>query len=222
MTSRDWAAWHREYDRPDSFLSARLEIVQRRIREWLDRARPGPLRAISLCAGEGRDLLGALAGQPRARDVSARLVELDPRNAAAARQAAAAAGLDAVSVVEGDAGLTDAYAGAAPADLVLACGVFGNVSDADIEGTVAALPSLCAPGATVVWTRHRLPPDRTVDIRRWLAGAGFEELAFDAPDAFVFTVGTHRLRVPPAAFAPGRRLFAFVGFDALRVPPAAP
>ncbi|HEX2484510.1 MAG TPA: alpha/beta hydrolase, partial [Myxococcota bacterium] len=139
---RDWSDWHRAYDRPGSFLALRLAVVQMRIREWLASAPPGPLRAVSLCAGEARDLLGALGGHERARDVRARLVELDGRNAAAARSAAARSSLAAVEVVEADAGVTDAWKGAVPADLVLACGVFGNVSDADIEATVAGLPAL--------------------------------------------------------------------------------
>ena len=33
----------------------------------------------------------------------------------------------------GDASTTSAYRGAVPADLVLACGIFGNVSDEDIQ-----------------------------------------------------------------------------------------
>jgi hypothetical protein len=35
--------------------------------------------------------------------------------------------------------------------LVLVCGVFGNISAKDIEGTIARLPQLCADGATVIW-----------------------------------------------------------------------
>ena len=67
-----------------------------------------------------------------------------------------------------------------PADVVLACGIFGNVSTEDIHRFVAFAPALCAPGATVIWTRHRRPPDRTDDIRHWFAAAGFDELAFAA------------------------------------------
>jgi pimeloyl-ACP methyl ester carboxylesterase len=219
--ARDWAAWHDDYDRPGSFLAARLALVQMRIRAWLDRAPAGPLRAISLCAGEGRDLLGVLAHHPRGRDVAARLVERDPRNAAAARAAARGAGLAGVAIVEGDAGASGAYAGAVPADLVLACGVFGNVTDSDIDATIAALPSLCAPGATVIWTRHRTAPDRTPAIRSSFAAAGFAEIAFDAPEGFLFSVGTNRLAGAPAPFDAARRLFAFVGYDALRAARAA-
>jgi hypothetical protein len=47
--------------------------------------------------------------------VRARLVELDERNVALARQAAQAAGLHGVEVLQADAGITDACAGAVPA-----------------------------------------------------------------------------------------------------------
>jgi hypothetical protein len=58
------------------------------------------------------------------------------------------------------AALTDHYQGMAPADLVLVCGAFGNISLGDIERTVGACCQLCAAGGTVVWTRNRAAPDR--------------------------------------------------------------
>ena len=163
--------------------------MQRHIRAAVDACAPGPIRVVSICAGQGHDLIGALDGHPRAADVRARLVELDPRNCDAARAAAP----PGVEVVAGDASDTSAYAGAVPAELVLAYGVFGNISDDDIARTIETLPSLCAPGATVIWTRHRRPPDRTDDIRRWFVDAGFDEVAFEGPDGFVFGVGVNRL-----------------------------
>jgi hypothetical protein len=39
-------------------------------------------------------------------------------------------GLDGVHVVAGDASITDAHAGALPADLILLCGVFGSITAA--------------------------------------------------------------------------------------------
>ncbi|MBW2312869.1 MAG: SAM-dependent methyltransferase [Deltaproteobacteria bacterium] len=206
----DWQAWHDEYDTPGSRLARRLSAVQGFIRDAIDRAPPGPIRAVSVCAGEGRDLLGVLAGHPRAPDVAARLVELDPELAARARAGAP----PGVEVVCGDASITDSYRGAAPADLVLVCGVFGNVTDDDVRNTVVTLPTLCAPGATVIWTRHRRPPDLTVDIRRWFSEAGFEEAGFVASDEVFFGVGANRLCVSPPAWT-SQRLFTFVGADTL-------
>ncbi len=140
----------------------------------------------------------------------ARLVELDERNVAVARRAAQAAGLGGVEVLQADAGITDAYVGAAPAQIVVACGIFGNITDSDIQATVAALPSLCAPGALVLWTRHRGPPDLTPAIRSWFAGAGFREEAFDTSRDGFMSVGAHRLTGEPAALMQGQRLFTFV------------
>lgn len=205
---RDWHAWHRAYDDPESSLSRRLRTVQRLVSEDLDR-RTGTIRAISMCAGRGLDLIGVLADHPHRHDVKARLVEMDPALAGQAREAAGAAGLDGVEVVTGDAGSVDAYDGMVPADLVLVCGVFGNIPDADIRNTVESLPALCAPAATVIWTRHRKVPDLTPTIRTWFDGAGFEELAFESEGAGQFGVGANRLTAEPARFTPGTRLFTF-------------
>jgi hypothetical protein len=208
--ARDWQQWHRAYDAPDSPLSQRLAAVQGYIRSVLDTAPPGPIRVVSMCAGEGRDLLGVLADHPRAGDVHGRLVELDPDLAAIAFEHAP----PTVEVVVGDAGITDVYEGAVPADLVLACGVFGNVSDADVFNTVQMLPMLCAPGATVIWTRHRRPPDLTPALLEEFEQAGFEALG-TAGGATMFGVGMHRFTGLPSDFRPHLRLFTFVGFDTL-------
>jgi hypothetical protein len=199
-------AWHDAYRDPASDLSRRLAVVQRRIAESLATAPAGPILAVSACAGDGRDLLEVLPTHPRRDDVRARLVELDPDNAGRARRAAA--GLPGVEVVEADAGRSDAYMGAVPADLVLLCGVFGNIADTDVEATIRATPMLCAPGATVIWTRHRRSPDLTPSVRHWFTEFGFDEVAFDGEEGG-FGVGVARLAAPPPRFEPRRRLFAF-------------
>jgi hypothetical protein len=60
VAQRDWVEWHRDYDDPGSLLSRRGELVQRHLRAELDRAPAGGIRLISLCAGQGRDVTGAL------------------------------------------------------------------------------------------------------------------------------------------------------------------
>jgi hypothetical protein len=202
---KDWISWHAAYD-DDTPLLHRLRAVQGRIRETLLAFPDGPIRVISACAGEGRDLFGALVDHPRATDVRGCLVELDPDLAARAAGSAP----PGIEVVCADAGYTDPYVGAVPADLVLMCGVFGNISDEDVERTVRALPTLCARGATVIWTRHRRPPDLTVDIRQWFVAAGFEQVAFDAPEPFEWSVGVNGYPADPKPIVPGRRLFTFV------------
>jgi len=211
MTGTDWVEWHAQYEDEGSVLTRRLRAVQRGIRAFLD-GNPGrPLRVVSACAGDGRDLIEVLAADPQAAGrVTALLVELDPALAARAREAAAEHGLTGVEIVEADAGSTDAYAGAVPADLLLFCGVFGNVSDADVEGTIRVLPQLCAPGAGLIWTRRRHPPEVIERMRTWLDETGFARHSFEAPDGVRWTVGAERLTSGPAGPEPGRRLFTFV------------
>lgn len=213
---RDWKSWHDAYDDPASPLSIRLALVQAHLSIALALAPPGPIRVLSLCAGQGRDVLGVLPGHPRRDDVSAVLVEFDPRNVAAAAERAAAEHLGAVQVREADAGLVPNYADALPADVLLLCGIFGNVSDEDIHRTVAASAWMCAPGGTVLWTRHRREPDLTHQIRSWFEQSGLAEVAFYAPPAATLIgMGVHRLaddgQAAPQrpAQAPAERLFSF-------------
>lgn len=216
----DWHTWHDRYTSPDSHLSRRLVLVQDRIRRALDAAPPGPLTAVSLCAGQGHDLLGVLADHPRRDDVRARLVELDERNVAAAREVAVGLGLPGVEVVAGDASLSDHYAGLVPADLVLVCGILGNVSDADVERLLDHCTRLCRTGGTVVWTRNRMlgSEDLVPQVCAWLEERGFERLWVSDPE-LEFGVGAHRFTGTPRPLVPGERMFEFVGYDVLRKPP---
>jgi hypothetical protein len=211
MNERDWVQWHEPYEEPGSYLHRRLVEVRRVIDAGLRAAPPGDVTAISMCAGQGADLLGVLEGHPRRREVRALLVELDPDNAAIARSTADRLELDRVEVVTADAGTTAVYGGFVPARLVLVCGVFGNISDGDVQNTIGLLPTLCAAGATVVWTRHRLAPDLTGHIRHWFVEAGFAEQSFHAPDDTYFSVGVHQLVTDPQPYGDDDRLFTFVG-----------
>ena len=209
MSSTDWDAWHDDYADPDSPLSQRLAVVQRHIREHLDATAPEPVRVLSLCAGDGRDLLGVLAARSDADRVIGALVELDARNSARAAGMAEQLGLQGIDVVAGDAGTTSTFLDRAPVDLLLLCGIFGNVDDAEVARTVASVPALCVPGALVVWTRHRAEPDLTPRIRSWFAEAGCIEVRFTAPDDGIWSVGAHRFEGRTIPLATGRRLFTF-------------
>jgi len=203
----DWARWHAAYDEPGSSYARRLAVVQEQIGLALDRAAPGPVGLLSLCAGQGRDVLPVLAVHPRGGDVGGRLVELDPGLCATARAAAP----PGVEVVQGDAGTTAACAGAVPADLLLLCGIFGNISDGDIARTIGAVPSLLATGGTVVWTRHTGDPDITPRARAWFAAAGVAETAFVTGrrhgQRWAVGAGTQQART--SSFRADQRLFTF-------------
>ena len=211
MAKRDWHEWHRNYDDPGSEMAQRLGVVRERIRIALDQAPPGPLTAIGMVAGEGRDLLPVLAAHPRRSNVTGRLIELDPDLAATARDTAAAAGLGGIDVVTGDAAELDAYRPYVPADLVLICGLFGNVSDEDIKRTVGYAPSLTKRGGSVIWTRYRSDDDRFPTVANWFVQAGFAEV-FTSDASHRYGVGVHRSCVDPRPLPAGVTAFTFADY----------
>ena len=193
----DWASWHADYEDASSALAARLRVVQDHVSQALDKAPLGVVRVLSLCAGQGHDVIGVLANHRRRDDVRATLVEIEARNVELARGSATAADLNQIEIRQADAGNAASFADVLPADVLLLCGIFGNVSDADIERTIAAAPMLCSAGATVIWTRHRRAPDHTNHIRQVFQSRGFDELAFESPDHARMTgVGVNRVREP--------------------------
>lgn len=188
--TRDYQDWHRGYDDPASGLSWRLGRVRRHVSEALDR-HPGPARVLSLCSGDGRDVLGVLSARDDSGRVASVLLELHPGLAQQAREAAAGLGLAGVEVRTVDAAEASAYRDAAPADVVLVVGLFGNVRDDDVWRLVDFAPQLCRPGATLLWSRGRafrreLPGvtagDLNDQVRARFVAAGFRELAYETHD----------------------------------------
>lgn len=207
--SGEWVDWHQGYANEPA-RQGRLSAVQSLVRKALEDAPPGPVRVLSLCCGDGRDLLGVLADHPRAREVRARLIDLEPKLLETGRAEARRLGLDGVEFVQADAGDSSSFEGAVPAELVLACGIFGNISDADVRQTVGHFPELLAEHGTVIWTRGRFPPDLTPSIRDWFRRDGFEELAFlPVPDSTA-TAAAHRLLDTPRPYRPDQHLFTFL------------
>jgi len=205
---RDWVEWHRSYDRPESSLTARLAIVTELLVEAVDRAPAGELRCLSLCAGDARDLAGALTTHPRAGDVVGAVVELDDALATSARARldTIAPGLD---VRCADAGDVTSFSDVTPVDVLLLVGIFGNITDDDVGRTIGAVPALCRPGATVLWTRHRRHPDATPMIRSMFDEAACEPIGFESPGVGAFAIGAERFVGPGASASIDDRLFSF-------------
>jgi len=205
---RDWHDWYRQYDDPDSSHSRRLEVVRACLREVLTE-RPRA-RLLSLCAGDGRDTLPVLADFP---EVLATLVEMDPDLAETARSQAT----DRVDVRTGDAGTTASYRDVTPVDLVMVCGVFGNIDDDDAERTVRSLADMLTPTGVVIWTRGTRKPDDpstyadpSERVRALFAAAGFAERTYVCPDDDRFRVGVAELTATtPRRILGEQRLFTF-------------
>jgi hypothetical protein len=179
-------------------MSRRLAMVQALLSDALLARPAGAIALTSACAGDGRDVRGVLESHPRADDVAAVLVEKDPVLA------------EAGACLVGDAGELATYAEVPRADVLLLCGIFGNISDDDIRNTVDNASRLCREGATVIWTRTRTAPDATPMIRAEWAVAGWEETGFvtGRPTA-EWSVGAAVLTREPLPYKE-MRLFSFI------------
>lgn len=132
----------------------RLAEVQAHFAKCLDDAPLGQLRVVSLCAGDGRDVMGVLPAHPRRGDVRAWLVELDGASVAAGNEQRAAAGLDeTVTFINGDATDFATYRDILPCDVVLVCGVLGHVRPDERQTLVQKLAAFGKPGGSIIWTR---------------------------------------------------------------------
>jgi Putative methyltransferase len=210
---RDYLKWHEAYDDPASDLSWRLRQVQAYIRSALDQMH-GQGTVLSLCAGDGRDVLQVLAERDDCSRIQTTLIELHPVLAQRAREFAAGSGLAKVAVRTVDAGNSRAYAGVAPANLVIMVGIFGNISDDDVRRTIMAAPQLCRTGATLLWSRATTADDANSLVRVGLSAAGFVELdyrEFDQGDRNDrAALGSARYDGPPQPLITGQQLFTFV------------
>lgn len=215
----DWFEWHRLYE-SRAPLQRRLKLVRRHISECLNLSPPGEVRIISVCAGDGRDLVGALKGHHRAPDVRARLVELDERLVLRGREAAAGAGLsERLEFLNADATSSRAYEGIAPANLLLLCGMLGHLDEPSTLRLVRHLPALCQSGGFVVWTRNLNYGDgnRHADLfRSLLRQSALEEVRTETTHGKPlfrkgtrgrFLVSTYRYRGECSALPPDAKLF---------------
>src|SRR5690606_31482155 len=124
-------------------------------------------------------VISVLSEHPRSRDVDATVVELDEVLAGRARQAARSAGVE-LDVRCADAGDPGSLADRLPVEVLLLCGIFGNVEPEGVRAMVPRVPSMVVAGGFVIWTRggHDGEGDPRADVRRWFADAGMPEVSF--------------------------------------------
>lgn len=210
---KDWLEWHDLYN-TEPKLQQRLQIVREYISHSLDASPPGIIRVVSACAGDGRDLLGTLANHPRAKDVHARLVEINPQLVERGRATIESLDLtQQIEFINGDATISSNYVEAVPADIVIVCGIFGNLADeAELNRLLGNLSFLSKQGAFVIWTRghsNGIPYSETV--RRFLRESEFEEVNFKLTATADMGVGLHRYLGENLPAPKEQQLFVFSG-----------
>jgi putative methyltransferase len=190
VTWNEWPQW--AYRHPA--YQQRLTAVQEHLAAALAAAPLGRIRLLSICSGDGRDVLGVLQLHPRRDDVTAWLVEKSAESAATGARQAQQLGLDhAVRFLSADATVFDTYQGIAPADIILLCGVWGHVPVTERQLLVDALMRLCAGGGVVIWTRAIAKGMRRLEqIRSHFWSPTWQELSQTITPDCHWAVVTHR------------------------------
>jgi hypothetical protein len=96
---------------------------------------------------------------------------------------------------------------------MLACGLFGNMTDADVRATIGYCAQLCAENGTVIWTRARWAPNLVPQICAWFEERGFERTWLSDP-GYVQCAGAHRRIAPPEPLEADAVMFTFTNHRA--------
>ncbi|QQS01139.1 MAG: hypothetical protein IPK37_01235 [Austwickia sp.] len=148
---------------------------------WLD-AQQGPLSILGVCATGDRLVAAALAHHRDVRRLTAVFVEDDAERAVAASGALRSLAFPGLTVVYGDPGLADTYAGRVPADLVLFGSAVVDGSQVRRRGLGEALPTMLTPGGHLAWWSatgtHLAAWQRTLAIAGLDAVAGGPDWGF--------------------------------------------
>src|SRR5262249_6164650 len=157
---------------------------------------------------------------------------LDERLVEQGRALASAAGVEAhVHFERADATKSESYVGRVPCELVLACGVLGNIARDTTRSFIKLASAACASGGTLVWTRvlsANAGATHAPLIRDLLTAATFDEIKITVVDAdeghperLTETFGAGRILVASHVHRgvpgplPRSEIFRFVGFQTL-------
>jgi hypothetical protein len=191
----------------------RLLAVQEHLAECIDLAPRGRVRVISMCAGDGRDVIGVLGSHPRQKDVSAWLVESNRQTVADGARQTLSAGLEnTVKFLNEDGTVYATYKKIVPADVVLLCGVWGHVPTNERAQLVRAMACLCKPGSAVIWTRGvSKDMTRLHEIESLFDSSSWEQVRLSITSDKKWAVATHRFRGPPLELPESGQIFHFCG-----------
>lgn len=206
---KDWQKWHTLYDDSESGLAKRLRLVQEAIGNSLPKKPEDKYQIIDICSGDGRDLLEVLAHYPNNDNIHSYLVEIDDKLARESERTASDKGLQNVTVMNGDASSLRTYKNVTPADLILLCGIFGNISNDDIRNTIESLAQLSKQGTRVVWTRHLRSPEVVPMIRHSFIANDFKEVDYKTTSDDSYAIGIYEFYGLPQRLNDDIRLFTF-------------
>lgn len=201
-------SWHDNYEDKKSSPYKRTLMVKKLIVDYL--INKNNITILSICAGQGRDILTSLN-----EDTSAYLIDVDKECVDYAQSYVNKNDLNNVFVIEADASLISTYIdnNVPKADLILICGVFGHLSLEDINLTAQSLKQLIKPDGSVIWSRNKFDKDITEEVRDSFKLAGYEEEAFISPEKELFSIGMHKLIEDTIEPIYDLKMFDYIEFD---------
>src|SRR5262249_33753032 len=127
-------------DRKSQLLAVRAQIAAAAAKA------PGTsVHLVSLCAGDGRDVIGTFAAADARQDMHATLIEAHPALVTRGQAAVEQLGLTRrITFRCADATHSSTYVDLRPAQILVLSGIFGNLTARDVQRLIAVLPSLCA------------------------------------------------------------------------------
>ncbi|MNR04651.1 hypothetical protein D3C85_1206300 [compost metagenome] len=151
-----------------------------------------------------------LAHYPNSDNIHSYLVEIDERLVQECKHTVSDRGLQNVTVVKGDASLLRTYRDVIPADLILLCGIFGNIANEDILNTIESLAQLSKQGTRVVWTRNLRDPKVVPMIRHSFTANDFKEVDYRTTSDDSYAIGIYEFYGLSQRLKDDIQLFTFI------------
>jgi hypothetical protein len=181
-----WNDWHIIYDDKESAPYKRSLLTQQLINNYLISHKKNII-ILSICSGQARDILPAIAGREDKDRITTYLLDIDKDCLEYAQEYACIHDIPNVHTINKDASLKESYDDIPKADLIVICGLFGHLVPEDIATTASFLAHISDNDAHVIWSINQ-NFNQTIDI---FTSLQHSHIAFMYGESFV--VATHRI-----------------------------
>ena len=202
-----WNDWHIIYDDKESAPYKRSIITQELVNNYLNIHKKNII-ILSICSGQARDILPAIAGREDKDRITTYLLDIDKDCLEYAQEYARIHDIPNVHTINKDASLKESYDDIPKVDLIVICGLFGHLVPEDIATTALFLQTLIEDNATVIWSRNKFFNDHSDNIRNIFNQLSYKEIDFI--DEQMFFVGVSSS--PKKEFLLPDKLFNFIDF----------
>jgi 2-polyprenyl-3-methyl-5-hydroxy-6-metoxy-1,4-benzoquinol methylase len=200
-----WYDWHIEkHSDPNSYTSQRMTDIGLVIEEYLkDTVHRSNI--VSVCAGQGLDLIPILRQYPNSAD--AYLIDIEQQNIDHINKIST--GLEGIHTYAADATVSNTYINnkIPRANLLLVCGVFAHLTSEDQSIFIQNMRSLLKPGGYVIWTRI---DEYLNDIHEKFENNGYKKIDLSHINLSTGSVGMSRLKESIKTLHPDKQIFNFL------------